>query len=276
MADYSKSKKLSTKVYPERASEVSDLLSRVEPLMTASTFKRRFLKGIPLKMKNGDIITDEDLTDYLKVAMNEAEMNLKVSIDPVQRTDRLPFDRNLYRAFVYTQTHKWPIISVEELAIVSSDGQLIYRIPETWIDLAGAASGRLGVISYLATYGNQVLAGPVSNAGAMFLTVISSIAFIPSYWNVTYTHGLCNKAGQVPMIVNKYIGLLAAIDLLSMIGPNDDVTSTSLSQDSIGQSSSRMAAQRYQMRLREMEAERDKLEQKIKGLFRQKYFLSNI
>lgn len=275
MADYSKSKKLSTKVYPERASEVSDLLSRVEPLMTASTFKRRFLKGIPLKMKNGDIITDEDLTDYLKVAMNEAEMNLKVSIDPVQRTDRLPFDKNLYKMFVYTQVQKWPIISVEEMAIVSSDGQMIFSIPNEWLDFNGQ-SGRIQVISYLAAYGNQVLAGPVSNAGAYFLTTLSGLSWVPSYWNVTYTHGLCNKAGQVPMVVNKYIGLLAAIDLLSMIGPNDDVTSTSLGQDGISQGNSRSGIQRYQARLRELEQERDKLEQKIKGLFRQKYFMSNI
>lgn len=276
MADYSKSKKIGTHVFPEHVKEATGLLDRVEPMMTASTLKRRFLKGIPLKMKNGDVITDEDLTDYIKVAINEAETNLQVSIDPVQRVDRLPFDKTLYNNFVYTQLNRRPVVSVEEMAIKSADGQLIYKIPEQWVDLGSANIGRIFVITYLAAFNNQVVAGPVSNAGYAFISIISGLNWIPSYWEVTYTHGLCSKAGQVPLVVNKYIGLLATIDILSMIGPNDDVNSTSLGQDGISQSSSKSGIQRYQARLRELEQERDKLEKKIKSLFRTSRFISNI
>ena len=276
MADYSKSKKSQTHIFPERVKEATGLLDRVEPMMTASTFKNRFLKGVPLKLKNGDVITDENITDYLTIAINEAEMNLQLNIDPVQKIDRVPFDRNLYKEFIHIKTSKRPIVSVEQLAIYSSRGENLFTIPLDWVDPGQFHVGQVNVIPYLSAYGGQAVTGIVSNAGIAFLTTLEGISWMPSYWNITYTHGLCSKAGRVPIIVNKYIGVLAVHNILSMIGPNDDVTSTSLGQDGISQSSSRAAIQRYQLRLRELEAERDKLEMKIRGLFRTRYYLSNI
>jgi hypothetical protein len=270
-------KSVNKKGFPRRADGVTDLLSRVEPVMTPELFRKRFMLGLPKVLSNGDEITDDILKDKIVRATNRAEIELGVHIDPVEMTDRLPFDRNLFRSFVHLRTTKRPIQSVKQVAIFSSNQEALFELPTDWVDMGQAINGQLNVIPFLAAYSRG--AGTVTtatNSGIAFLATLEAQKWLASYWNITYTTGLCNKAGEIPVIVNDLIGTLAAIEILSLLGPTDPYTSASLGQDGISQSHSSAGIQRFQNRLGELVAERDRLISKLKGLWKTKIFVSNI
>lgn len=269
MADFSQEKPNPTAAYPVHASEWKGDIGVFEDILTVSTFRRRYLKGIPKKYM--DELTDEDLKDFLKVAINEAELQLNIPIETRVFIDRLPFDRNQYRSFVHLLTKTRPIRSVLNISIVSSDGKKVYTLPSEWIDTGNFHRGQINVVPYLAAYTSDILSGWQASVGSMFLTAIAAVKWLPGYWNVEYTAGLQCSDGKIPVIVNKLIGTLAAIDLLGNLGTLNQFNSTSIGQDGISQSTSGPGPALYAQRLQELEGQKEALIAKLKGKFGNKY-----
>jgi hypothetical protein len=275
MGDYTLTKTYETAMYPVHASQTSGLLRRCEPLLQPQQVISRWLKGIPLRMQNGDFITDDEMKDYIMVAMNDAELLLGRTITREAFKEKLPFDYNLYKTYIHLRAEHGPIVSLEHLAIVSSDNNLIFEIPPTWIEAANFSKNLINVIPLLAAYGVNSVQGAVGNAGIAFLTVIDGLNWVPAYWQIKYTAGLSNKEGLVPVPVNELVGVITAIHILSMLAPLFIHTSQSLSQDGISQSSSGPGPRIYQLRIEELMAQRDELVRKLRGIFSSKYFIDN-
>lgn len=269
-------KKSGLKNTPVRATKTSGLMDRVEGFLTPELFRSRFLLGLPKTLPNGDQITDDILKDRIVLAMNEFELLTQIPIEPVEFKDRLPFDRNLYKAFLFLKTNKRPIIGVSELAIYSANNELLFNIPLAWVDTGNFTGGQVNVIPYLASYSGTTATGIVSNAGIAFLATLETVPWVQAYWNITYTAGMVNTSGQVPMFVNELVGTIATINLLSMFGPTNPYTSTSLNQDGIGQSSSNAGINTYTVRIAELEKKKEELVRKIRGQYYTKRFISNI
>lgn len=276
MANFTQTKKFGTAVYPVHAKETSGLLRRCEPFLTPELLVSRFLKGIPLKFRNGDFFTPDELKDRIYLAMNEAELLIGTTITRETFQEKVPFDKSLYEAYIHVMSEHRPIISIEHLAIVSSDANTIFEIPPTWIEGANFAKGLINVIPLLAAYGVNSVQGAVGNAGIAFLTVLGGLSWVPAYWQINYSAGLSNKEGQVPTPVNELIGCVAAIALLSEIAPNNVWNSQSQSQDGISQSSSGPGPRLYQLRIEELEKKKDELVKKLKAIFSTRYFVGNI
>jgi hypothetical protein len=274
--DFSAGQKISgTAVYPVHAQQTSGLLTRCEPLLGPDKFVRLFLKGIPLKFPNGDRYTAEDFQDKLNWAMNETELLLGTTILREAFRHKVPFDYSLYKAYIHIMAEKGPIISLEELAIVSADNNNIFNIPPTWIECTNFSKRLINVIPLLAAYGVNQVAGAVGNAGIAFLTVMDGLNWVPAYWQISYTAGLSNSEGQVPVPVNELIGCIAAIDVLSQIAATNRFNSQSQSQDGISQSSSGPGPNIYNKRIEDLTARRDKLVSKMKSIFSNRYFVGN-
>lgn len=282
--DDTNSKNNGTAMYPVHANQVSGLLRRCEPFLTAAMLKSRYLKGIPLQFPNGDEFSDDDLTDKIMLAMNEAELLIGTTITREQFREKLPFDMALYNAFMHMKTEHGPIISLEELAIVASNNVNIYQVPSSWIETANFSKNLINVIPLLAAFGSTSVSGtPVGangqNVGAAFLaiwTAYGNAGQVPAYWQVTYTAGVSNKEGQVPIAVNELIGVIAAMAILSLIAPSNIYNSQSLSQDGISQSSSGPGVNLYVRRLEELEKKKQELISKLKAIFSRRYFIGNI
>ena len=268
-------KDIRTKAYPVHAKDTSGLLTRVEPFLTAEKLRRRFLKGIPLDLPDGSSFTDDDLKDKIMLAMNEAEMLIGQVIERTRFEDKLAFDRNLYKQFVHVQTLKSPILSVEEFAIYSANGENLFTIPTEWVETGNFHKGQINIVPFLASYSGNLVTGTVSNAGIAFLATLESVKWVPAYWQVTYVAGLCKEDGTVPVIVNQLIGAIAAIEILGLLGPLNPYTSVSLSQDGIGQSTAGPGPQVYITRMQQLEAQRDELIRKLKNTFNSKFILTN-
>lgn len=269
-------KNYGTAVYPVHAKETSGLVRRVEPVLTPEKLKSRYLKGIPLTFPNGDTLTDEDLKDKILMATNEAELFLNMTINKEVFVEKSPFDKSLYDAFIHIKSEKGPLISVEYLRITSADGQNIFEIPAAWIEPANFSKRIINVIPLIAAFGINSVQGSVSNAGIAFLTVMGGLGWVPAYWEIKYTAGMSNKEGQVPVVVNELIGVMAAMDTLSMIAPTNIFNSQSLSQDGISQSSSGPGPRLYELRMNELEKKKVEIIAKLKGIFAGKFFVGNI
>ena len=259
--------------YPVHAAKTSGLLERAEPILTPELLVSRFLKGIPLVFPNGDSYTPDDLKDQIMIATNEAEIMTHLTFTREGFKEKLPFDYNLYRSYVHLRSTHGPILSLERLAIVTSDNANIFQIPAEWIDASNFSKNLINVIPLLAAYGVNSVQGAVGNAGIAFLTIMDGLQFVPAYWEIRYTAGVSNTEGQFPVVVNQLIGCFAAINILSDIATSNIFTSQSQSQDGISQSSSGPGPRIYELRIAELTKKRDELIKQIRGQFSTKYLI---
>lgn len=279
MSDYSRgSKGYGTNSYPVHSNGTSGILRRVEPLLTPAKLRSRHLKGIiEMAERFGIKYTDDELKDKINLAVNSAELELGANIFAEQHKEKHAMDLNLYRQFVHVRAEQGPILTIEKLAIVSANNQNLFIIPPEWIEAANFHQSQINVIPILGLYGATTPGTDAAVAsGGVFLTVIRSMQWVPAYWEIEYTAGICKDPGQVPIVVNKLIGVMAAIDVLGNVAPNNANTSVSLSQDGIGQSSSNPGPQIFQQRLAELTEEKKTLLGQLKRVFGRKYFLTNI
>lgn len=264
-----------TAVYPVHAQQTSGLLTRCEPMLDVNKFKRLFLTGIPLRLRTGGFITDQDIKERLNWAANEAELMIGSTITREAFMHKVPFDYALYKSYIHIMAEKGPIVSLESLAIVSADNNNIFSIPPTWIECTNFSKRLINVIPLLAAYGVNQVGGAVGNAGIAFLTVMDGLNFVPAYWQINYTAGLSNTEGQVPIPVNELIGTIAAIDLLSMIAATFIFNSQSQSQDGISQSSSGPGPNVYARRIEDLEKKREVLKKQLRSIFSNRYLVGN-
>ena len=270
-------KRITTKTYPSRASNVSDLVQRVEPLLTVEKLKSRYLRGVNLTLPNGDVITDDDLQDKIMLATNETEILVGVPVEPIEYSEKIMFDLSLYKKFIHIKTNYKPIIEVKRFAIESADRQILFDIPLEWVEISNGAHGQLNVVPYLTNYGGKTVSALVSNAGVAFLATLGDgVRWVPGYWRIEYIAGMCNKSGQVPVVANELIGTLAAMHLLSMLAPADNISSTSLGQDGISQSTGRAGIDRYRIRMEELEKKKEELVAKLRKVYYKKYYIGEI
>ena len=261
-----------TNAYPVESIFTSGSLKRIEPIVTPELLKSRYLKGIDVSK-----YSDEEIKDHINLAINEVELMTGLNLDKIQFKERKPFDRDHYREFVYFKLNNGPILSLEHIAIESSNGENIYNLPADWIEMGFAHKRQINMIPILSVFGASGLQdGQASNAGLVFIQAINNFQWMPAFFSITYTTGVCHKEGSLPIVLNDILGMSAAIELLSAVQTNFKYNSTSISQDGISQASSGAAGQTYQPRIEMLEAKRAKQLAKIKAEFSVKYFLSNI
>ena len=285
MADYNDSKRFGqnvsnsqaadgrpTNAYPVESVETTNLFGRIEPILTPELLLSRHLKGVV----DLDFSTEE-LKDEIKRAMNTVELDSKLFLTKVQFKERLPFDQALYKEFVYMKTNNGPILSIESLQIESSNGENIYKLPADWIEMGFAHKRQINLIPILSIFGAAGLQdGQASNAGLVFLQAVNNFRWLPAFFTVIFTAGVCHKDGYLPQIFNELIGLHASIEILSNMQTRLLYNSTSISQDGISQSASGQGPQTYQPRIDKLKEDYASKLAKIRAKFHQKYFLTNI
>lgn len=275
MADYTDSKSFPTKSYPVEAKEASNLLRRCEPILTPELLKSRYLKGVSDEVSA--VFTEEGLKDEIMRGMNEFELMTGIPTQKVQFKERLPFDRAAYQAMVYMKLNNGPVQSVEDVVIESSNGENIYRLPPDWIEMGLAHKRQINLIPILSIFGAAGLRdGQASNAGLIFLQAVNNYRWLPAFYSVTYTCGVSKTEGQLPVVVNEIVGMIAAIEVLSQMSAKNKHTSTSISQDGISQAASGPGPQLYKQRIEELMERKERMMKKLRSEFHQKYFMSNI
>lgn len=124
-------KKYGNNTYPVLSNKTSNLLTRIEPILTPEKLISRYLKGINLSD-----YSVEELKDKIHLALNEAEILLDTTLTPVRRKEKHPFDYNLYKSFIHINANFGPVLQVDRLSIQSSNDINIFEIPADWIEAA--------------------------------------------------------------------------------------------------------------------------------------------
>lgn len=275
-ADFDRNKQFYSAGYPVHMTRSSGLVKRCEPVLTPSLLVSRYLKGIPLAFPNGDSFNEEDVKDQIVLATNEAEILCKITINREQFTDKVPFDINLYKSFIYLKTEQNPILAVQNVSIVSSDGYKVFEIPAAWLEPSNFSKGIVNVVPILGAYSVATGGGVGAYGGIPYINVFSQLSFVPGFWQIVYQTGTSKIEGQYPVIINDLIGVLAAINMLALITTMFLNTSQSLSRDGISQSSSGPGPRMYLPYIEQLEKKRDVLVGKIKAAFATKFLISNI
>ena len=278
MADYSSSKPAGGgAIYPENA-VASEFYGRLEPLITPAQLKSRFLKGIPLILKIRDPetqqffrITDDELKDYILTAMDEAENETGLFFMPTQFSEKLPYQRQDFEQFGYQQIGRKPISSIESLTVRLSDQSDIFVFPTEWIETGNLVHGQLNIIP-LAFQGVQggtgIIGGGIDGGSgtSVFFNSLWNREWVAALFNITYTTGFPN--GMMPRLVNQLVGNIVTMQVLSQLAAAfSHATSTSLGIDGLSQSVSGPGPNRYTVRMKELQDQRNLLVRKLKKLF---------
>lgn len=262
--------------YPVHCVRTSGLLSRSEPILTPQLLVSRYLKGIPLAFPNGDSYNADDIKDQIRLAMNEVELQCRITLTREQFTDSVPFDWSLYRSFIYLKTEQGPILSVEDVRIVSSDGYSVFKIPSAWLTSAQFSKNIVNVVPILGAYSVSAGSGVSAYGGIPYLQAFNQLGFIPSFWQIDYTTGVSKVEGEFPTVVNDLVGVIAAINMLSAIMNMFINTSQSQSRDGLAQASSGPGTRIYLPYIEILEKRKAELMGKIKSIFSSKFVVSNI
>lgn len=262
-----------TKTYPQDAIETSNLLGRVEPILTPELLVSRYLKNIP-EVAN---YTSDELKDRIELAMNEVELLTGLALSPVQVQERHPYDFNLYKSFIHFKVNHRPVLSVERVQVVSTNNQIVYDLPIEWVEAGFFHKGQINVLPLLSVFGSSAttLSNGVPSGALIFLQGLNNMQWLPAFWTITYTYGLC-KDGNLPIVINQIVGMTAAINILSSMQATNKYNSQSLGADGISQSSSGPGPQVYAKRIDDLQNQRERIMQRVRAVFHSKYFLSNI
>lgn len=282
MADYTKSSVDPRSQFPENAVDAHEW-SRLEPLLTPQQLTRRFLWGIPLVSQLPNPITrkydqleEEDLKDMILRGVATAEMDSKVDVFPVKRSEKKPFDRNEMVDLGYMRTNYKNISSVDKLSIAPGNSPDILTIPPEWVARDGFVRGEVRIIPTYSSVqsGGWGLADGSVGSGSAFVAIMGAKGWISSFWTIEYTTGF--KDGMIPRAMNELIGCYAAIDALSMLATTNRNNSQSIGMDGGSQSISNAGPQIYDARIKLLEERKKMLLGKFRAVYGSKFVIGNI
>ena len=282
MADFTNARS-GPSVFVEQSTEAD--YQRTEPLITPDQLVRRFLMGVDLSSQMKDPFTGkamrwtpEMVKDIVDGALQTAEAELGILLRPVVVKEKHPFDRFAYNSYGYFVVRQRPVSKIISIAVTPPNGVDVYSMPLEWVETAYLPRGQINIIPMTAAQvgGDSTGISPASsNGGSFYLTVVQNRGWVPAYWNIEYVAGYCD--GMVPRIVNDFIGVIAASEILSMLAVTyAKVQSHSLGIDGLSQSVSTPGPQIFAQRLEELEKKRLLLSKKIKSLTGRKVWSSVI
>ena len=281
MADFENTKPGIGGVYPENADDLD--WEYCEPLVTAAKLKQIHLFGLPLVSgvrdpftNRAQVMTDTDLKEFIVEAMNLAELELNMDIMPKQFLEKHAFDKAAYDSFGYLMLRHRPVASIERLTVTPSNESDVFEVPPEWIDVGHLRQGQINLIPLtIALKSGTVVPLNTAPGGATFLSIFGHRPWIPSFWKVGYTAGF--PEGKIPRIVNQLIGVVAAMEVLSMLATTfARSTSQSLSIDGASQSVSTPGPELYNTRLQFLGEKRKWLRRKLQRLFNQGIIVDNV
>lgn len=268
MADYSDSKSITGAVYPDNA--ITQVWGHTEPLITPEQLVDRWLWGVNLQSRFKDpltgkpyVITTDMLKDYIKSALEEAEIDLGLVIMPTQIDIKKAYHRRDYQHWGYFMLNHKPVSSIETMSIQFADGTEAFDFPKDWIEVANLVYGQVNLVP--ATYGGLLAPTGGQSTNLLYLQFFNQ-PWVSALIRFVYTAGFPN--GSIPRIINDYIGIIAAIDVYSKLGPALLATSsTSLNIDGIGQSQS-INPNVFALRIKDLKEKRMEFSKKIKKVYR--------
>lgn len=210
---------------------------KVEPLISVTQLKERYLYGIIIKDSNGVELPERVYQNYIDNAVSMLEHYLDLSITPVIGfPEEKDYHFNEYTDWGFMMLNYYPVLRVQKIEMIyfrdeTGEPDVIQEIPNNWIRLE-SDSGIIRLIPN-ARFPASLQVGAT---GSYFPEVLRT-NMVPNLWRVTYDYGF--EDGKIPTLMNQVIGMLAASSAL-VVGGNlvlgAGIAGSSISLDSLSQS----------------------------------------
>lgn len=217
-------------IYPPTSTS-NPSFARHDSLLTVGDLKTRYLHGVSIKDNFGNDLPESAYQSYIFTAISNFEHEFGVTINPTTFEEEHDYNINEYQNYGFMQLRWKPIISVEFVKVQYIKNNTLLQYPDDWLRIYREPA--------------QIHITPTSGAissfsldGSGFLPQIFGIKRrYPQLFLVKYTAGF--EDNKIPWLINRYIGLKAAIDALNIAGDlilGAGIASQSLSIDGLSQS----------------------------------------
>jgi hypothetical protein len=295
MADLRKAKKPINATYPLNTIDSAKTFETLEPLLTPTQFKQRFLFGIPTTAPlTGEKLGNADFKDFIKRAVNLVETDSKIDIQARIKRVRLPFHSQDYRNFIHLEIPHKPIRKIVGLTISAAtqqgsvneddeddstsqfpNGMRLYKFPLEWLDFNHL--GTISVNPFSPAFSAVGIDTGVTPATSPLTAFLGQLRFTPGFWNVTVLTGVaCEETGNIPVVFNEMIGMKAAMLAIDNLIPLFRVSSQSLGIDGLSQSVNDNLYQLLTNKRQQLDNDYKNLLTTLKTQYSQRFFMTSV
>jgi hypothetical protein len=255
--------------------EILPKVTRFCPIPTADLLKKTKLFGIPLCSS----ITQEELSDeaiefYINTAISEIEHTLDLAITPVTYREKHDYRRhNFTWNYNYLKVDHPNILYVSKIELSFSnndDTSGFVQFPLEHVHV----QPQEGVVQLVPAFGTS-LSGFLLSAfsGTQFHALrATGITDFPGGIRIEYTAGFAPD--KVPYLICQAIEVMAAINVLSALGPVlFPQTSTSIGIDGTSQSVGTFGPKHLNDRIAQLETERERTMESLKGYYQRRFLV---
>jgi hypothetical protein len=272
------SKTQTTTPFPYQEIEQEGTPNRYMTLPTPASLRTTVLFGIPLRsFLTGEEVSDAALQHYIDEAMSEIEHILDLYITPVVFRERHDYSAELqWWSFGYVKVGHGPILDISKFQLTFNNGngspgsfplidipleyihcqpmeQTIQLVPASGISVSGFVASIYSGMAF-----NALGAGGIMNWPGAIL--------------VEYRAGF--EDGQIPALIVGLIENMAAMKLLSIMGPIlFPHNGVSISIDGTSQSTSTLGPGFLQNRLKDLQAMIDKQMDAARGYYQKRFLV---
>lgn len=203
-------------------------------IITTDELKKIFLFGIDLTDDNGEPFPEEMFEFYIRSAQEWLESQLGgICLCPTTIVNEVhDYYMNDYMAYSFLKLYRYPLLSVEGLAIQFPLSTNVVNFDPSWIRAESVAS-QVQLVPTQGTFSSILL----SQAGSFLPLLYAGQDNVPGLFRVSYTAGF--PKGQVPYNLKELVAMKASLGPLNIAGDlivGAGIASKSISMDGLSQS----------------------------------------
>lgn len=258
--------------------EKTPKVDRFCELPTPANIRKRKLFGIPLcSSLTGEEITDDTIQFYINTAISELEHTLDIYITPVKFHEKHDYRRHEFTwNYNYLKVDHAPILEVTKVELSFSNSPNVNGFIQFPLEHVHTQPQE-GTIQLVPAFGTS-LSGFLLSAfsGTQFHALrATGITEFPGGVRVEYTAGFAPD--KVPYLVCEAIEAIAAVNLLSELGPVIfPQNSTSIGIDGVSQSVSTQGPNFLSKRIEDLEKQRERAVDVLKGYYQKRFLIGDI
>lgn len=255
--------------------EETPKVERFCELPTPTLLKKTKLFGIPLCSSfTGEEFSDEAIDFYINSAISEIEHTLDLNITPVTYSEKHDYRRhNFTWNYNYLKVNHPNILTVNKIQLSFSNDEDVNGFVDFPLEHVHVQSQE-GVVQLVPAFGTS-LSGFLLSAfsGTQFHALrATGITDFPGGIRIDYTAGFAPD--KVPYLICQAIEIIAATHVLSALGPVlFPQTSTSIGIDGTSQSVGTFGPKHLNDRLQQLDQERERVMDSLKGYYQRRYLI---
>lgn len=271
-----KSKTPKQSPYPLRHTEQDEPRpTRYCSIPTPEILRKTELFGVPLcSSLTGQEMGDDTIQFYINSAISEIEHTLDLTITPVRYREKHDYIReNFTWNYNYLKVDHPNILHVHKVELsfsndVNIDGFVDFPLEHVHV------MPQEGVVQLVPAFGTSLSGFLLSAFSGTQFHALRAIGInnFPGGMRIEYTAGF--EQDQVPFLICQAIELIAAIGVLSALGPVlFPQTSVSIGVDGTSQSTGGFGPKHLNDRIQQLEGERTRVMEALKGYYQRRYLV---